>query len=135
MFRWRIFILALALILGLPLELAGAASLPCQTGPTVTASAVAGGPHRAVMHSATGSRASTAVAVSPCDDGCIASMSASHTAGQCGMSASCFIGAGPAVLRIDEPRLAMLHAVHHVSDPASRFLTSGIDRPPRLSLV
>ena len=130
--RWSVIILALALILSLPQWLAGAASLPFQVRSVMTA--VSAPADDAIPRDETAPRTLVAV-TGQCDHAGFAPMSAAHAAGQCGMGASCAIGDGPAALRVDEPRFARLHIVHLVSDPASHFLTNGIDRPPRLSFA
>lgn len=137
MLRWRTLILALVLVLGLPLRLAGAAQAPCHAvSAGMPATALGQAQHAMKRHTQAAPSAVAVMAPGERNHACMASMTDRHPSGQCGMNAPCCSGALPAAPpRIDAPALSMLFVIRLVSDPASPFLTDGVDRPPRPILV
>lgn len=137
MLRWRTLILAIVLVLGLPLRLAGAAQAPCHAAAAgMGATALGQAQHVLTRHAQAAPNAIAAIATGERHDCSMASMTDRHSSGQCGTNAPCCSGALPAAHpRIDAPALSMLCVIRLVSDPASPFLTDGVDRPPRPALV
>jgi hypothetical protein len=139
MLRWRHLILALVLLLSLPLRFADAALAPCHAHPAgMDAAASAQTQHPMTAHARAALPGTTVALASPqCSHAGVASMADHHASGVCGMNAPCCTGALPATApRVSAPALSLLlFAIRLVSDPASPFLTDGVDRPPRPSLV
>jgi hypothetical protein len=138
MFRWRKFLLVLLLILSLPIRLVAAASMNCEVSQFVGEVAPVGHVHveqiaysgtthhdRFVMAGVEGHHHGSGVT------------DHHHLAGQCSMCASCCFGAAaPTAAGVAGPgEIAIFVAPHQPSVGAVRFLTGGIERPPRLSLA
>ena len=137
MFRWRTLLLALALVLSLPLRLAGVAPAPCHVTPAELTTAVSThAPQTFISHAKTADPPAVVAANGHCSHAYGTSTNDPHPSGPCGMNAPCCIGALPtSAPRVSAPALSMLLVMHLVSDPASPFLTEGVDRPPREFLV
>ena len=137
MLRWRTLILAIVLVLGLPFRFADAAQMPCHAASAGAAATVLEQTQHAMKaHTQATPSAVAIMAPGERSHACRGSMTDRHPSGQCGMNAPCCGGALPAAQpRIDAPALSMLFVIRVVSDPASPFLTDGVDRPPRPALV
>jgi hypothetical protein len=134
MLRWRTFLLALLLFLSLPIRPGVAAMLSCGVAPAAAVTEGMTDASRATMLH--GHAAQAPVATHACDQG-NGTMSLTHPAGQCSMCSPCFASAVATVSVVGLPArdVALLHVVRPRSDPASRFLTDGIDRPPSAFLA
>lgn len=131
MLRWRTLLLLLLLTLSLPI---GALAAP---------SSLQGGSH--AMNHAQGCAMSHANAAQAShvvmnDAAChhdLKATSAAHSADSCGMCATCLAGAvAPTPVGIAPCyRVVIRRTLRPASDAVPRFLTSGIERPPRLFLA
>ena len=134
MLRWRTFLLALLLFLSLPIRPGVAAILSCGAAPAAAVTEGMTDASRAtLLH---GHAAQAPVAAHPCDHG-NGTMRLIYPAGQCSMCSSCFASAVATVSAVGLPAgdVALLRVVRPRADPAPRFLTDGIERPPRCLLV
>lgn len=132
MLRLPAFLIAVLLVLILPIRLAGAVTLSCDTesGP---------GPmnyvHRVELRYGDITRQGT----SAMSDAIRVHGSARmrHATVPCGTCFSCSTGAFEAGPRFAPPgvKAFMFYTPRPTSDPESSFLTEGIDRPPRAPLV
>jgi hypothetical protein len=126
MLRLSAFLIAVLLVLILPIRLAGATALSCETesGPGPM-----NGGHRVELRQGT-SALSRAIRVH-------SAMRTRHADGQCGTCVSCSTSACEAGPRFAPPgvKAFMFYTPRPMSDPESSFLTEGIDRPPRIPLA
>ncbi|WP_157381072.1 hypothetical protein [Burkholderia ubonensis] len=138
MFYWRSFLLAAVLILSLPLRIAAATPSACCAVPGMAASSMAAPVQRTEFRGPDAVRQTPAtVTLKTCCHVGDHARHASHAAGPCGTCASCIacaVAAGPRIAAYGF-EITNAHAARPDSDPASTYLTEGIDRPPRIFLA
>jgi hypothetical protein len=129
--RWSLFLLAVLLTLSLPLRASAVAPPPCGTTPAMIAMEMFAPIHR--IDTRSGQRPAAAA----CHHAGGNTTHMTHTASQCGACATCFAGAVAAGPRVSPPGfdVTIVQAARPASDPVPRFLTEGIDRPPRFFLA
>lgn len=141
MLRWRVLSFVLLLILSLPvLSVAEAATLRGASSAVMGPVSVSGDAlHGAAsLHAVAGQPIDAATVDRACDPPGDATMKHAHAPGQCGMCALCYsagAGAPDSNAVLPRHRLLVLHVFHPTSDAATRFLTGGIERPPRVFLA
>jgi len=131
MLRWRTLLLLLLLILSLPI---GALAAPSSNQSGLRGMSKA---HDcAMMPMSAGQASHAAMNESACHHGGKA-MNPAHDTDPCGMCSACYASAAAPTSVAIAPcyRVVVRRTLRPASDAATRFLTSGIERPPRFLLA
>ncbi|MDR8394818.1 MAG: hypothetical protein RXR52_17240 [Paraburkholderia sp.] len=136
--RWHALFLVLLMIVSLPIQSTAATQMPCEFQSGMSASLSTRDMRFADLQYGDASRYLPDVMGERQPqyhhDG---SMHGGHGVRQCGMSAPCCVSAVALASSPTMPgrEIAILHVGYPASDAATRFLTGGIERPPRLFLA
>lgn len=136
MLRWQKIFLVMLLAMSLPIRSLAAASMNCEVS-RFMGEVTAAAPTKLEIPDAEMAHGADHAMVDGKHRGHGGFADHHHLSGQCSSCASCCFGAAvPATPRITGPgEITSSLALRPPSVGAVRFLTSGIERPPRLSLV